>query len=154
MMRLEELLKKPIMEMSYSRKKAESIIMGLEKPINNHLLKLMVVIKDRAEQHWQHELSIWCIEIAEIRLKPSNKPAKANFYYEWLFDGPYGGNEERYVQNQIKRLSDQYMILTDFDTLSIAQRLQKFHKDFADQCASGTFIDASVKQFVVNFGGL
>jgi len=43
-MRIGELLTRtPLEEMSYSRKKAEAVITGLEKPVNDHLLKLLVV---------------------------------------------------------------------------------------------------------------
>ena len=47
----EILTRTPLQEMSYSRKKAESVITGLEKPINDHLLKLLVVASGERE-HW------------------------------------------------------------------------------------------------------
>ncbi len=72
-MRIGEILTRtPLQEMSYSRKKAESVITGLEKPINDHLLKLLVVETGEYE-HWIVELLEWLDEVAEIRLKPDHR---------------------------------------------------------------------------------
>ena len=103
-MRIGELLTRtPLEEMSYSRKKAEAVITGLEKPVNDHLLKLLVV--DPADrEHWIAELLEWLDEIAEIRLKPDHRPGPRSFYYRIMFDEPFGGAETENTTRRVRRI--------------------------------------------------
>jgi hypothetical protein len=141
-MRIDEILStQPLLEMSYSRKKAETVITGLEKPINDHLLKLLVVDDDHVN-HWVDELLEWLDEVAEIRLKPDNKPGPAAFYYRILFDEPFGGTGTTNVARRIRRLErqgDNVRMGTDLDT--VVGRLRKFHQTFADACSRGIETD-------------
>jgi len=106
-MRIDEILAtQPLLEMSYSRKKAETVITGLEKPINDHLLRLLVVDDDQVN-HWVDELLEWLDEVAEIRLKPDNRPGPASFYYRILFDDPFGGTGTTNIARRIRRLERQ-----------------------------------------------
>lgn len=76
-MRIDEILaREPLQEMFCSRKKAEAIITALEKPINDHLLKVMA-IETNDYEHWATELLEWLDAVAEIRLKPDNRPGSA-----------------------------------------------------------------------------
>ncbi len=74
----------PLPGMSCSRKKAEAVITGLEKPINDNLLKLLVVAGGQDREHLTKERLEWLDEVAEIRLKPDNKTGPASFYYRLL----------------------------------------------------------------------
>lgn len=141
-MRIDEMLStRPLLEMSYSRKKAETVITGLEKPINDHLLKLLVVDDDHAS-HWVAELLEWLDEVAEIRLKPENKPGPSSFYYRILFDEPFGGTGTTNVARRIRRLERQgYNVRRGTDVDMVLGRLRKFHQTFADACSHGIETD-------------
>src|SRR5208283_2843443 len=140
-MRINEILAdKPLLEMSYSRKKAELVITGLEKPINDHLLKLVVVDNDHAE-HWIKELLEWLDEVAEIRLKPDNKPGPAFFYNRILFEEPFGGTGITNVARRIRRLERQGYKLRNADLDMVLRRLLEFHKQFSEACARGVDAD-------------
>jgi hypothetical protein len=55
-MRVHEILSaEQLLEMSYSRKKAEAVITNLEKPINDHFLKLLLVEDTPDREHWMKE---------------------------------------------------------------------------------------------------
>src|SRR5208283_4948601 len=141
-MRIDEILAtQPLLEMSYSRKKAETVITGLEKPINDHLLKLLVVDDDQVN-HWVDELLEWLDEVAEIRLKHGNRPGPASFYYRILFDEPFGGTGTTNIARRIRRLERQgYNVRRGTDVDMVLGRLRKFHQTFADACSRGIETD-------------
>jgi hypothetical protein len=142
-MRIDEMRSsQPLLEMSYSRKKAETVITGLEKPINDHLLKLLVVDDDQNVKHWLAELLEWLDEVAEIRLKPDNRLGPASFYYRILFDEPFGGTGMMNIARRIRRLERQgYTLRQDIDLNVALKCLRKFHQRFSDACARGIEVD-------------
>ena len=132
----------PLPEMWYSRKKAETVITGLEKPINDHLLKLLVVDDDQNVKHWRAKLLEWLDEVAEIRLKPENKLGPASFYYRILFDEPFGGTGMMNIARRIRRLERQsYTLRKDIDLNVALKCLRKFHQRFSDACSHGIEVD-------------
>jgi hypothetical protein len=150
-MQMVDILKAPLLEMAYTRRKAEAIITGLEQPINQHLLKLSSVASERAEGHWCHELTTWLLTVALIRLKPSNRPGPASFYYRILFDEPYGGNEEAQVRAQLRLLSRQYVIDVNADSGQIAANLERVHRAFAGGCAKGALTVEEIERMAAAF---
>jgi hypothetical protein len=141
-MRVHEILStEPLPVMSYSRKKAESVITGLEKPINDHLLKLLVVEDAQNPEHWTEELLEWLDEVAEIRLKPDNKSGPASFYYRILFDEPFGGTGVVNIARRIRRLERQGYTMRDAELDIVLQRLRQFHEEFSEACNRGVESD-------------
>jgi hypothetical protein len=141
-MRVHEILStEPLPVMSYSRKKAESVITGLEKTINDHLLKLLVVEDDQSPEHWTNELLEWLDEVAEIRLKPENKTGQTSFYYRILFDEPFGGTGVLNVARRIRRLERQGYKVRDADLDNVLQQLRQFHNRFSEACNRGVEAD-------------
>jgi hypothetical protein len=137
-MRVHEIFSaEPLPVMSYSRKKAEPVITGLEKPINDHLLKLLVVEDDQHPAHRTEELVEWLDEVAEIRLKPDNKSGPASFYYRILFDEPFGGTGVVNIARRIRRLERQGHMVRDADLDIVLQRLRRFHGEFSEACNHG-----------------
>jgi len=66
-----------VMEMAYPQKIARDIIIGMARPINQHLIKL-VGFRFPAElrRHFKRELRDWLDEIQRIRLKPTTSAAR------------------------------------------------------------------------------
>jgi hypothetical protein len=152
-MRIGEILTRaPLEEMSYSRKKAEAVITGLEKPVNDHLLKLLVVESSERE-HWIVELLEWLDEIAEIRLKPDHRPGLKSFYYRIMFDEPFGGAETENITRRVRRIARQgYAVRQEADLGTMVERLRSFHEVFAEACSRGVSteqIEAMIRGFVV-----
>lgn len=139
-MRVDEVLARPLMEMSYPKKKAEVIITGLEKEINNHLLKLMVLPETHRDRpHWRREVLNWLDEVMEIRLKPRDTTGSVKFYYNILFDEPFGGVEVANVAGRLRRLArNGYPIPPDLEIEPLVGRLDRFHRAFAQRCHEGS----------------
>jgi len=147
-MRLHEILavSEPLLEMVYSQKKADSIITGLEKPINDHLLKLWTMPDSEYRDHWLMELVNWLEEIGEIILKPDNRRPKAEFYYRILFDEPFGGAEVPNITSRLRRLQRQgYTLTTNLSPTDLLNQLRQFHAEFSRQCAKAQVSEAELK---------
>jgi hypothetical protein len=63
-----------IMEVAYPRKYVENIIIGLEDPLNEHLVKL-IGFDFPAEQraHFRREVRTWLAKIQSLRMKPDSR---------------------------------------------------------------------------------
>ncbi len=155
-MRLDEIAPDLLLEMAYTRQRATQIVSGLEMPINLHLLKLVAVPMPDQFSHWRHELATWLTTIGAIRLKPTTKPAPARFYFHFyfqlLFDEPFGQNEVPAVTARLQLLRQQYGDLKD-DVIveALAAKLQEFHQLFASECAKGVVTLATINTLLDNF---
>ena len=86
--------------MSYPRKLVEHTILGLQPPLNRHLVKLVAFdFPPELRQHFRREVGNWLNEMQVMRFKPNNRTGSFKFYYDLLFDYPFGGVE---VQNMRK----------------------------------------------------
>jgi hypothetical protein len=138
-MRLDEIAPDLLLEMAYTRKRAEGIITGLEYQTNLHLLKLAAIPMPDQFAHWRHEVATWLSTIAAIRLKPSNRPGPSKFYFTILFEEPFGGNEVPGVEARLQLLRQQYGELApDIAPEALVEKLRSFHIAFADGCSKGT----------------
>lgn len=146
-MRLNDILTaEPLLEMAYSQKKAESVITGLEKPINDHLLKLWTMPDCADVPHWLVEVLNWIDEVGDIILKPDNRRPTAKFYYRILFDEPFGGAETRNITSRLRRLQRQgYRFSTNASPPELAERLRAFHAAFAQQSAKAPMTEDQIK---------
>jgi hypothetical protein len=72
-MELQDLVASDVLpEMAYTQKKAERVLTALEKPMNDHLLKLWTSPNSSEREIWISDLINWIDEIAEIVLRPAN----------------------------------------------------------------------------------
>jgi hypothetical protein len=147
-MPLDQIVSDLLPEMAYSEKKAEVIITGLEYPLNNHLLKLLAVPSDE-RLHWKNEVLAWLTQIAAIRLKPANKPGSAQFYFNILFEEPFGGVEIANVAARLELLRLQYgRLAPEARPEELARRLRDFHAAFTDACAAASMTAARIADLV------
>jgi hypothetical protein len=88
---------------AYPRNYVEHIVIGLEDPLNQHLVKL-----------------------ERLRMKPNNRPGPFRFYYELLYDYPFGDVEVENMRVMMAFIAEEYdspvAWLRDFHT-RLAQRL-------------------------------
>ncbi|HVB16108.1 MAG TPA: hypothetical protein VNF04_06230 [Stellaceae bacterium] len=137
-MQMADILAMPTVRMAYFKKKAEAVITGLERPINEHLLRLAAIATDNPG-HWRTEAIGWLDEVANIRLRPNNRPGSRAWYFRILFDEPFGGVEVANVTGRLQRLAKLYgdRLREDADPVELAERLRAFHDRFASRCAAG-----------------
>ncbi|HZU90570.1 MAG TPA: hypothetical protein VE993_15060 [Stellaceae bacterium] len=95
--------------MAYPRKLVEQIILGLSNPLNRHLVKLVGFdFPPEMRRHFQREVGTWLSEIQALRFKPNNRPGSFKFYFDLLFDYPFGGVEVRNMQGIMDLVAREY----------------------------------------------
>jgi hypothetical protein len=86
--------------MTFPRKLVEHAILGLYDSINLHLVELAAFdFSPSTRQHFRRELEGWLDRIQRLRMKPNNRTGSFKFYFDLLFEYPFGGVE---VQNMRK----------------------------------------------------
>jgi hypothetical protein len=137
-------------EMAYTQKKAERVLTTLEKPINDHLLKLWTMPNAADRETWISDLVNWIDEIAEIVLRPANTKPPHIFYYRLLFFEPFGGGAE--IPNILRRLRRLHRygfpVQVDIAPDALLKRLQAFHRDLSGLCASKTVREDQIRRFL------
>lgn len=126
------------MEMAYPRKYVENIIMGLEDPLNEHLVKL-VGFDFPTEQrgHFRREVRTWLAKIQRLRMKPDSRTGSFKFYYDLLFDYPFGGVEIQNMRTIMDLISDEYSVHPTKSPKELAEWLKQFHARLADRLHHG-----------------
>jgi hypothetical protein len=135
--------------MAYTHKKAESVVTGLEKPVNDHLLKLWTMPGSEHRDHWLIELANWIDEIGEIILTPNNRRPTSKFYYRILFDEPFGGAELPNTISRLRRLQRQgYTLTTNASPAELLDRLRRFHIEFAQQMTKAPVSEVELRNLL------
>jgi hypothetical protein len=97
------------MEMAYPQKLARDILTGIADPINEHLVKLVAFQFDpQPRDHFKTELRSWLNKIQRIRLKPNARTGSFKFYFDPLFDYPFGGVEIHNTRALMEFISSEY----------------------------------------------
>jgi len=106
---------------------------GLETPINEHLVKLYGYNFDREQRrHFVGEMRGWLRQAQRFRLKPKNRTASEKFYYENLFEHPFGGVDAENVASIMQTISENYPDVQAIRTApEVAGLLQDFHRRLA-----------------------
>jgi hypothetical protein len=139
-----------LQEMAYTQKKAERIITSLEKPINDHLLKLWTIPSTDQCEGWTANLINWVDEIGEIVFRPNNARPSHTFYYKLLFFEPFGGGSG--MPNVLRRLRrlhrEGFPAQIDIAPDVLLARLQAFHRDLSGLYASRLMREDQIRAFL------
>jgi hypothetical protein len=127
------------MVMALPPKLVEQIILSLYDPINLHLVKLVgFSFAPELWQHFQRELRTWLRKIQRLRFKPSNRAGSSKFYFDLLFDYPFGGVEVHNMRLIMDEIADEYegvrSIKSPEETVSW---LKAFHEELARRLHEG-----------------
>jgi hypothetical protein len=126
-------------ELSYPRKYVEHIIIGLEDPFNRHLIKLIGFdFPPEQRQHFRREAGAWLDKIQTLRMKPSNRPGSVKFYYDLLFDYPFGGVELQNMRTIMRFITKEYGdVRPTKSPEELVDWLRDFHARLAEALHSG-----------------
>jgi len=135
--KIEELL-----EMSYPKRYVEQIITGLADPINEHLIKLVgFEFSPELRQHFHQELDTWLDKIQRLRMKPNNRTGTPKFYYDLLFDYPFGGVEVRNTRSIMDLISRRSQGIQPGRTPEeVVEWLRDFHAALAQRLSAGEVV--------------
>jgi hypothetical protein len=128
-----------IAEVAYPKRYVEQIITGLADPINEHLIKLVgFEFSAELRQHFRQELDTWLDKIQRLRMKPNNRTGTTKFYYNLLFDYPFGGVEVRNTRSLMDLISRHYQGIRSAKTPEeVAEWLREFHAALAERLSAG-----------------
>jgi hypothetical protein len=124
-----------LMEMAYPQKVARDIIIGMARPINQQLVKLVgFELPPQLRDHFRRELRNWLNEIQRIRLKPTTRTGSFRFYFDPLFDYPFGGIEVHNMQALMEFISSEYdEIRPTRSAEELVEWLKGFHTELAQR---------------------
>ena len=133
-MKLDETL-----EMAYPRQVAREILIGAAEPINQHLVKLVgFPFPEELRQHFRKELRSWLNRIQRLRLKPDTRTGSFKFYFDPLFDYPFGGVEVPNMRALMEFISSEYDdIRPSRSPEEMAAWLKQFHSRLAEALHNG-----------------
>jgi hypothetical protein len=125
--------------MAYPRKLVEQIILGLANPLNRYLVKLVGFdFPPEMRRHFKRELRTWLNELQTLRLKPNNRPASFKFYFDLLFEYPFGGVEVQNMRTMIDLIADEYESAgTVKPAEDMVAWLREFHTRLAERLQKG-----------------
>jgi hypothetical protein len=128
-----------IMEMAYPQKIARDIIVGMARPINQHLIKLVGFdFPPQLRDHFRRELRNWLDEIQRIRLKLTTRTGSFKFYFDPMFDYPFGGIEIRNMSELMDFISSEYdEIRPTKSPEDLVAWLRNFHTELAQRLHNG-----------------
>jgi hypothetical protein len=131
-----------LLEMSYPKRYVEQIITGLADPINEHLIKLVgFEFAPELRQHFRQELDTWLDKIQRLRMRPNNRTGTAKFYYDLLFDYPFGGVEVRNTRSITDLISRRYHGIQPARTPEeVVEWLRDFHTALAQRLSAGEVV--------------
>ncbi len=127
------------LEMAYPQKVARDIIIGMSRPINQHLVKLVgFSFSPELRRHFKYELENWLDELQRIRLKPTSRTGSFTFYFDPLFDYPFGGIEVRNMRAIMQFVSSRYEnIQPTKSPEELVVWLKSFHTELAQRLHRG-----------------
>jgi hypothetical protein len=127
------------LEMAYPQRVAREILIGAAEPINQHLVKLLgFSFPEELRQHFRKELRSWLNRIQRIRLKPNTRTGSFKFYFDPLFDYPFGGVEAANMRALMEFISSEYDdIRPSRPPEEMAQWLKTFHTRLAEALHNG-----------------
>lgn len=127
------------LEMSYPKRYVEQIITGLADPVNEHLIKLVgFQFPPESREHFRQELDTWLDKIQRLRMKPNNRTGTSKFYFDLLFEFPFGGVEVRNTQSLMDLISRRYRgIQAAKAPAEMAEWLRHFHTVLAERLGAG-----------------
>jgi len=128
-----------VMEMAYPQKIARDIIISMARPINQHLVKLVGFrFPPELRSHFKRELRNWLDEIQRIRLKPTTRTGSFRFYFDPLFDYPFGGIEVPNMRGLMALISAEYDDIEPVETpKNMIDWLKGFHTELARRLHDG-----------------
>ena len=125
--------------MSFPRKLVEHTILGLQGPLNRHLVKLVAFdFPPDLRQHFRKEVDNWLYEIQILRFKPNNRTGSFKFYYDLLFDYPFGGVEVENMRKTMRFVTHEYGNMRQTKSPEeTVEWLRQFHTELAKRLHNG-----------------
>lgn len=125
--------------LAYPRKLVEHVILGLYDQINVHLVKLVGFdFSPELRMHFRRELRAWLGKIQSLRFKPDRRTGSFKFYFDLLFDYPFGGVEVENMRRIFDQIADDYENTRPIKSPDeMVEWLRQFHTVLAERLHNG-----------------
>ena len=125
--------------MAFPKKLVEHRILGLQSPLNRHLVELVAFdFSPVTRRHFRREVENWLEEIQSLRFKPHNRTGPSKFYFDLLFDYPFGGVEVQNMRRIMDLVRRQYEgARTTKTPEEMIEWLRDFHTRLAERLHNG-----------------
>ena len=123
----------------------QQIILGLTDILNQHLINLAAFqFPPEQRQHFRREVRTWLDKIQRLRIKPQHRPGSFKFYYDLLFDYPFGGVEIRNMRSIVDLIHEEWGLMPTKSPEEFVEWLQQLHNKLAEQLHDGESVLDSV----------
>jgi hypothetical protein len=143
-MKIEEITREPLLEMSMDRPAAIGDLRGAARPLNLHLIYMYGYrASEETRTHWRNEILNWLDDVASITIKPKDRRLPARDYQKYLFDERFEPNLVRNVTAMHRRIQREKPDLGPpvIPDAEIWERMNTFHREFARRAAEGKSYD-------------
>jgi hypothetical protein len=125
--------------MAFPKKLVEHAILGLYDQINLHLVKLIGFdFAPETRQHFRRELQTWLDKIQRLRMKPNNRTGSFQFYFDLLFEYPFGGVELQNMRKMMDFVNREYgAVPRTKNPDEMVAWLRNFHTRLAERLHNG-----------------
>ena len=139
-----------ILEIAYSRAKAEILFQQYNEKRINHLILAYLYPDNTAFNHWLNEVCAWTSE--SYRVKPRNKLLKAKTIYDLIWLQPKDGYSEKAVDMRIRNFHavKDLPVVKSYDYSKLMQYLEEFFKWVSSELSQKETLDADNIKRVMN----
>ena len=125
--------------MAFPEKLVEHTILNLSDPLNEYLVKLVGFdFPNELRSHFRREVRTWLRKIQRLRIKPTSRTGSFKFYFDLLFDYPFGGVEVRNMRLIMDDIADSYQNTQVAKTPEqMVEWLRNFHARLAERLHNG-----------------
>lgn len=132
-----------LLTIAYPKKNVESILFRLEDSLNQHLIKLLGFdFPFEQRQHFRREINGWLNKIRRLRFKPDRRTGAVKFYYDSLFDYPFGDDPAaESIAAIMELIGEEYPAARPIASpQEVADRLRAFHAELARRLHAGAAV--------------
>lgn len=127
-----------ITEMAFDRKRIIRALESYDARIFEHAVKILVLPNNQDVPHWRQELVAWCGYLAALKIKTKGYPPMGfKLAYEYLYEGPFVGNELGMTSHFIRMAEVSYDVKLDVDVVTVHNRLKEFLTQLAKDIGTG-----------------
>jgi hypothetical protein len=124
--------------LAFPRKMVEQIILGLAYRLNRRLVALTVFeLPIETRQRFRREIKRWLDELQSLRFKGNGQTGSFKFYFNPLFDYPFGRVEVQNMRAMLKLLSEDYDLAPTSQPGEMVKWLREFHRELAERLHNG-----------------
>jgi hypothetical protein len=120
--------------MALPGKLVEHTVLSLSDPVNEHLVKLVGFdFPEERRQHFRREVRTWLRKIQRLRIKPMNRTGSVKFYFDLMFDHPFGGVEVENMRSILDQIADEYDARPTKTPEELVEWLRSLHRELAER---------------------